>query len=316
MYYPSVVPPVPWMKQSLLYYDMIGSVAPNGFLDSAPKDIRSLVDRGLYEPIHGDQMPRSAVLALADDVFQVLVEQDLAEAPKRLDYGVDNTLNYGKLPATVEELLLELGAARHANSRLLLRGAILNPLVCLLAKHATAAFSANDRQYSMHTLAPSAQGLAMDPLSTASGPTQFAVALTIRGVLPVPGPAVAWDQILRFRDDNRASLLRLRSSVESLMSDLAARGEPDSKKKALLSAEIEEERATLTDRMRSLAWEIASVATVATCVAAGGAALAPVATPWILGGIGTAVLTAVNTHVRGGPKPKYQYLHRAQAAFG
>jgi len=315
LFYPYVVPPSSWVKQSLLYYDVIGSVVHNRFMDDPPNDIAWLIDAGHYETVHADQLGRDAAVALVDEFIDVLAEFEQSGRGWLPDGAPLELVNYGKLPDLVENQLVDLGVLRGSAAGYLLQPRLLGPLICLLAKYAAVSFSVPSRHYSMHTTMTEAQDVCLSPLSAGSQAVQNVLAATLQSVLPVPGEQVPFDDILEFKDSHRRELLQLRANAEAVIASLLTRGEDVNRAVTLLLEQIELERLELSNEMRRAGWRGGFATAVVTVAAVAGAHLAPGATPWVLSGVGSSLYTTAVVPIRNRPAPRFSYLHQAEVTF-
>jgi hypothetical protein len=129
LYYPLVNPPTPIVWQGLLYWDGIASIAPwEG--DHFQPLMRELRDTPLYEALDADNLRLSgrlrydAMLSELEAIVEQIPRDDLEPEPGPLH--ASNRLYYGKLPLSLQEDLIAIGAAQPAgpamrvNPRLLL----------------------------------------------------------------------------------------------------------------------------------------------------------------------------------------------------
>ena len=315
LFYPYVVPPTGWLKQSLLYYDVVGSVVDNRFMDDPPPDIAWLVEVGQYETVHADQLGRVAAGALIEEFVDVLVGLERSGRKWLPDVGSLESVNYGKLPDLVETQLVDLGVLRPSETGYLLQPHLLSPLICLLAKYASISFSVPGRQYSMHTTLAKAQDICLSPLETRPEVVRNVLAATLRSVLPIPDDRVGFDEILDFKAHYRPDLLRLRANAENFIASLLERGEDPGRVSTLLLEEIEVQRAELHRRMCRVGWKAGFATALVTAAGVTSAHLAQGATPWIFSGVGPFVFGMVITIIRDRPAPRFSYLHRTETTF-
>src|SRR5689334_15221625 len=109
LFYPRVVPPKSWIKQSLLYWDIVGSVVHRDFWDDPDPDIAWLAERGHYETAQVDDLSREAAKQVADEFIDVLASFEKRGISWEPGDGPHESINYGKLPALVELQMKELG---------------------------------------------------------------------------------------------------------------------------------------------------------------------------------------------------------------
>src|SRR6266508_27464 len=117
LYYPLVNPPPPIVWQGLLYWDGIASITPHEG-DYFQPLLRELCDTPLYDPLDTDSFKLwdrhryDAMLRELESVVGEIPGEDLEPEPGPL-HG-DNRLYYGKLPASLQEDLIAIGAAQPA----------------------------------------------------------------------------------------------------------------------------------------------------------------------------------------------------------
>lgn len=315
LFYPYVVPPTGWLKQSLLYYDVVGSVVHNGFMDDPPPDIAWLIEVGHYEAVYAGQLDRHAVAALIDEFIDVLAEYEQLGRVWLPEGGLLESVNYGKLPDLVESQLVDLGVIRRSAVGYLLQPHLLGPLICLLAKYAATSFSVPGRHYSMHTTSGDAQDVCLSPLRVDSRTVQNVLAATLQTVLPVPDQRVAFKDILEFKNRHLKSLLQLRANAEAVIESLLTRGEDANRTATLLLEQIEFERLELSNEMRRIGWRAGFATALITAATVASAHLAPGAAPWVFSGVGTSAYTMAVAPIRNRPAPRFSYLHHARARF-
>jgi hypothetical protein len=310
LFYPYTVPPTPWLKQSLLYYDVLGSIVQPSFVDAAPPDIAWLINRGVFEPVHIDDVDRQHADRLVEEVVEAVTSPSLPPPKLPRDQVAHVELNEGKLPRRIVQELKELGIIDVTPNQVVVEQQILVPLLCVMAKHAAAAFSVPGRTYSIHTTSRYASSLAFDPFTSFGSHAEVAIAL--RAVLPTPGVTVGFDDILEFKSAHRASLLRLRRAIETIASEIGNSAQDHRSTVNVLMESIEEERLRMRSAMRQRGWRAVSATAVAVATGFAGAHLAPGATPWVFSGVGSAVLSATVLAVRSGPMPRFSYVHDAE----
>ncbi len=307
IYYPSIVPPSAWLRQSLLYYDVVGSVVPDDFDEIAPADLLWLEEEGHYETIHADGLGRTETRRLLDEFLTLAA----AIVPADDDVMASSvaSLRYGKLPPLLSNRLADLGLLHSSDSRQELDSRLIGPLVCLLAKYATAAYEGADRTYSMHTLQKQAQDICHAPTGS---PVQRVVSLTLTHVLPRPSSSTSYQDIVDFRQRHQLELAEFRLNAESAAAEYLSHGDTAVRSASRLRQQIELERDRIARAMRRKGWTVAFGSAIATALSLAAEQVSPTITPWVLSGVGPAVISAAVTEVRRGPSPKFSYLHLAR----
>lgn len=310
MYYPFVNPPRPVLWQALLYWDELTSISPEAGYEFR-HDLMVLMDRGLYQPTHADDLPLQARMELVSDLRQVVEElpgEDLVPVPGPL--GPDNRVYWGKLPHEVEDDLVEIGALVPQEGMLRASSVLLSRLMVVLAKHLAAAA----RGVIPFTNSPSANQVAFAPL----GPDlehRRCWQLQIGHLLPVPVPDVPLMKVLDFRDaydEERQDLARAVRKLLLSMSEPDKEADPVAVQQQIEKAVQRLERA---GHSRGILWMERSLLAFAGMGAAAAGEYALPHYGWLftaLSGLGIGVATVVT---RAGVSTDFAYLQHLRSTL-
>lgn len=314
VYYPLIVPPVEWLKQSLLYWDRVASVVHREFWNDPDPVLLWLADHGAYESIYTDDLSEQAAEMLAEELFEVLVHLDEAGLDWKPMGRGDTQLNYGKLPRYIELYFEGIGVLKRGSTGLFVNSEILSVLICLAAKYACVEFSSTKGVYSLVTSLNQAHRICHAPL--AAEDSASALNIVIKSILPTIGESIGFEDILDFRSNYRGQQLELRQFLHSSVSQRLARGDDIRRIVSDIAGEVEAERLRLGQLMRRRNWHLSALAVATTAITVVGEAYFHGATEWVLDGIGSTVVGATLSSVRSGPTPKFSYVHAADDRFG
>jgi hypothetical protein len=317
VFYPARSPSGSWLRQTLLYWDVVSSVVDEDFTQNLPADLAQLRRDGLYEPLQMSEM-RSTKL---HDEFMAELSATVEGLAKKLKSERVSTSLYlapGKFPHHVIDELCSWRVAQEDRDthRVYLKPSVLSPIIATTAKYLTLELSSPNRTYVLHTDQPSAQGMAF---GSRDG-SQDCLALTLREFLPLPGADVPLSQVIDFRNKHERELREFRVAIADLIT--VAASQPDSldlMRDRLQGSLLALEAAT---HRSHFAWIIGSLAilllTTATVVDPTG--IVASAIPWVFSGIG--VTAAVDARQRKADVPRglvgpreLAYLTTARKAF-
>jgi hypothetical protein len=315
MYYPFVHPPRPVLWQALLYWDNLTSIAPvDGYQYQFGAELTALEDLGLYRPAHADDLPSQALANLVGDLRRVVEElpgEDLVPVPGPLEAG--NRVYWGKLPLTVQEELVGIGAlAREDDSMFRVSPVLLSRLMIVLAKHLAGA----SRGVIPFTDSLPAHQVAFAPL----GPDlrlreALAWQMDIGALLPIPARDTPLVDVLKFRlayPDEREQLAQAVRQLLIAPSGPTREADPVAVQEEIKKAVRQLEKA---GDQNGIVWVKRSLLVLgAIGAAAAGTFLLPEAN-WLLttlAGLGMGVSTVV---ARPGVSTEFAYLQQLQCAF-
>lgn len=324
LYYPLVNPPTPIVWQGLLYWDGIASITPQEGNYFQPL-LRELHDMSLYRAFEADNLklwdqPRyDAMLRELEAIVGEIPGEDLEPEPGPLRAG--NRLYYGKLPLSLQEELIAIGAAQPAGPAMRANPRLLLVILAVAAKHLAQAYANDATTYLPHTDRPMTHRIAFGPLARA-GDSQRCWQVEVGAVLPVPASDTPLEKVLKFRDDYEDERTRLRIALHRLFKELKGIGSPHD-----LQAAIRQEIADAVRDMeaalaaRKLVWIKRGVYAL---VAFGAAAAAPYvgAVPQV--GVGMSSLLYVTSGIainlatsmaRSRVPGEFAYLHDVAKTF-
>jgi len=210
LYYPAIViQNIQWIRQSILYWDSIGSIVPRGmerFLRDSD-DTQILMDQGLYKIYQPDayvqtneRLAREFEIALEDKPF-------IESLPWEDRY---NGWIYEKkfTPDLIENLEQRSIAIRRGN-KVYMPQSIVSLYMSLLAKH-----MANDDVNAITT--PSTDDTDSLPFAFPSidGEDRMNVMnLSLHNVLPVPAEDTSLINIIKFKQRRKDELLQFRQTI-------------------------------------------------------------------------------------------------------
>lgn len=221
LYYPFLVPKTPWIKQSLLYWDEITSIIPEG-LDKVIEDnydIRLLEDQGIFTRMRPQnfEISPSEVDTLIDQFLRIINNQDFISFRQifyrnELNESADSILllHEDKLLYSIGAKMMERGykfAYPPMNSEYGIDYAHGLLYLALLAK-----CIGNKKQCSPVTETGDFQKW----LYEASYGTHQAKALSLlfTNILPTPHETTSLADIIKFKRDRRDILLDFRKIIE------------------------------------------------------------------------------------------------------
>jgi hypothetical protein len=233
LYYPTIViRNDQWIRQSILYWDSIGSIVPEGLEGKLHQsyDIEILQREGLfrvYQP--DDYVQHNERLAIE---FEAIIQDKYllnSKLPKRLpeprplgnfEKPIRNWLFEKKMYYQLAEKLIQKSLAKRDGSKLYMNSQLVMIYMSLLAKH-----MANDdleRMVTPGTDFPANVNLIYPDLSDAKHrhPTHAHAELTgalrfsLHNVLPVPVGNTQIVDLLRFKSKYRDELLNFRNVID------------------------------------------------------------------------------------------------------
>jgi hypothetical protein len=332
LYYPNIVPPLDWMKQSLLFFDSISSVAP---MDHALRDDlikgsaepevaeawRWLENGGYWTPAIARDLTESNLgIPNLEDALEVLATAEIDRSdkiwvvPARGRAPLDRTLNL-----SFRERLLAGGAARVDGGYLLMPNHFRIAIQAIISLHAAQhpetclGFDQTTRRvtpstddevwFRMATKASLGDGSGMPKRSDC-------YQILLDGLLPVPGPAVSLPDIIAFKNNYRDELLSFRSAVNEMLAQVL---EAPSPRDAIMDHRnnIELARIQINKAARSRRLSLTgAAATIATGIAVTDHFGGYEAVKWIFDGIGVAIGLAIGSQARRAEN-QFKYLIRS-----
>lgn len=318
LYYPLVNPPTPVVWQGLLYWDGVASITPQEG-DYFQPLLRSLSDTPLYVPLDTDSLERGDVQrydAMRRELEAVVGEipgEDLEPEPGPLHGG--NRLYYGKLPVSLQEDLIAIGAAEPAGPAMRVNPRLLLAILAVTAKHLAQAHADDATTYLPHTDWPKAHRIAFGPLARTGG-GQRCWQVEVGAALPIPAPDTPLGKVLEFRDDYQDERTRLRVSLYRLFKELEGIGNPDDLRAAItheITDAVRDMEAAL--RGRKLAWVKHGLWSLIALGAAAGATRVNPEMGWPLAVTSNVAINLATSLTRNRVPGEFAYLHDLQRTF-
>ena len=316
MYYPFVHPPRPVLWQALLYWDNLTSISPvDGYQYQFGSELTGLQDLGLYRPTHADDLPPAALAYLVSDLRRVVEElpgEDLVPVPGPLN--ANNRVYWGKLPLTVQDDLVEIGAfAPEERGMYRVSPVLLSRLMIVLAKHLA---SASGGMVIPFTDSLAAHRVAFAPLGPDLSLRQaMAWQIDIGDLLPIPRPDTPLANVLRFRaayHDEREELAQAVLKLLVAASSPTGNADPVAVQKTIKNAVGQVKTA---GHREGIVWVKRSLLVLgAIGIAAAGFYALP-GYAWLantLAGLGTGIAPVVT---RPGTSTEFAYLQCLEATF-
>ncbi|MBN2116287.1 MAG: hypothetical protein JW730_06945 [Anaerolineales bacterium] len=245
LYYPTIViRNDQWIRQSILYWDSIGSIVPYGMEGKLHQsyDIEILQREGLfrvYQPddyVQRNQRLTSEFEAIIDDKYLLN-----SELPKRLpeprplgDTGkfMRDWLFEKKMYHRLAEKLVEKSLARREGDKLLMNPQLAMIYMALLAKHMAnddqerLTIPSTDYPSNVNLIYPNRAYLKRHSPARANTELTSVMSLSLHNILPVPIGNVQVADILRFKSKYRDELLKFRNVIYEYQGKLKQVTEP------------------------------------------------------------------------------------------
>ena len=324
LYYPYVTPPESWIKSSLFLVDRVSSIVPRDRTYPLDDDFRWMLDEGIWEPCHADD-----VGSLGPD-YVPDVEDVLLQYADRPGYHPSGSpagppfvrVYLGKMGWQVEQALEDLGLAegRHDWS-LRVHEEVAAALLAVTAKHVAAVRNRRlDGRMVTSTDVALCRASAYDPVQRTVD-RQRCTEVLLDGVIPTPGPTTSLVDVIEFRTRHRSELQRLRAELSRLVDAIGDSSDPEDllsrTKQDLVAACLDLQHAAYSRRLRLVG---GSVAVLAIGLGAGHG-LSTDHLNLLFQGVGAgAGLYALEHLVRRAPRygdgDPLDYLVRARGLFG
>ena len=312
LYYPLVTPPPDLVAQAVLYWDGLGSMAPE-YYDFAP-ELRELEEAGLYTPFRPEVLPGKRIEDIGQEISNLLnaIPAELIEIPEGPLTGY-NRLYRGKLPQRIESQLLDEGLIREDGSLYRASGQLLAPILSITAR----AIADDERERSIrnhwvcHTNVPQAYRAAYGLTGTTSSTAAWRLHLGELFLQPAPGTPLA--KLIKFRRSYEAERRQLLTEVSKLAGTLGSQNNPDLLND--LAEAIDTARGQYASAAKSHGIKFAA-GSVAAIIGIEIGTLADLegAIPG-MGILGAVLAAKALEYVRPGPTSPYTYLHRIDAQF-
>jgi Family of unknown function (DUF6236) len=134
-------------------------------------------------------------------------------------------LYYGKLPTSLQEDRIAIGAAQPAGPAMRVNPRLLLAILAVTAEHLARAYAEDATTYLPHTDRPMANRMAVGPRAEAGG-RRRCWQVEVGPVLPVPASDTPLVKVLHFRDDYQDERTRLRMALHRLFKELEGVGGP------------------------------------------------------------------------------------------
>lgn len=247
LYYPHIIPPLSWIKQSLLMFDRISTIVPMDYEfglipsqmvnDQESTTLRWLEDRGDWIPASTEYLDYQDYF---DDLSRTIeaLPRPNSKHVKKYDLS-PSFLVGGKLTEKFQRLLVRRGIASVQGPRLLMPTYALHAIQAVIARHAAFyadhvfGFRGSPRRITTSTDQPQYAQFAYEPIgrtrrllsrtrsrdwpgSTRLNPSARmgraqsradCYQILLNGLLPSPGPGVSLDDVIFFRNTYHDELL-------------------------------------------------------------------------------------------------------------
>lgn len=225
LYYPTIsIRSDRWLRQSLLYWDEIGAIIPDGYDDNdLPSDVQYLKHEGIFRPFRPNQITHQGwekVTEFESELVETITSkrfQAMSRAipPKKLDY----LIHQDKVNSGVIEFLIEAGlAAKRPDDRgwyyFEHKAALV--YMAILAKYladedeARTVIGTNIRAYETLNFGTKSVASAFDGMC-----------VRFFNILPVPRKEVSLHDILQYKRRKQNQLLHFRQNINRLQQTLS-----------------------------------------------------------------------------------------------
>lgn len=209
LYYPAIfIRNQQWIRQSILYWDSIGSIIPKGMERHLAKshDFQILLNQGLYKIYHPENYVQTNKV---ETEFEATLENSrfIESLPNEDRYN--SWIYENKLPLELLTKLINKSTVRQKDYRVYLRPVIASLYMSLLAKH-----MANDDVNSITT--PSTDDINFLPFafpSVSDENTMNVMNLSLYNVLPIPAEGTSLINIIKFKERRKDELLHFRQTI-------------------------------------------------------------------------------------------------------
>ena len=210
LYYPSIVINNPqWIRQSILYWDAIGSIVPSGmerFLKDSD-DTQILMDQGLYKIYRPDAYVQTNE-RLARELETALDDKRFTKSLPKEDRYNGWIYSYKFAPDLIENLV-KRSIAKRISDKVYLSHSIASLYMSLLAKH-----MANDDVNAITTPSTDDTDSLRFAFPSIGGEKSMNVMnLSLHNVLPVPAEGTRLINIIKFKQRRKDELLQFRQTI-------------------------------------------------------------------------------------------------------
>lgn len=210
LYYPAIfIQNQQWIRQSILYWDSIGSIIPTGMERYLAKsqDFQILLNQGLYKIYNLENYVQTN--NKVETEFEAILENSrlIESLPNEDRYS--SWIYENKLPLELITKLRNKSTVRQKDYRVYLRPVIASLYMSLLAKH-----MANDDMNSITT--PSTDDINFLTFafpSVDNENTMSVMNLSLYNVLPVPAEGTSLIKIIKFKEQRKDELLHFRQTI-------------------------------------------------------------------------------------------------------
>jgi hypothetical protein len=342
LYYPSIVPPLQWMKQSLLFFDKISSIVPRyykvdkldlpDFIDNQDnvKTLRWLERDEHWIPVKSDEVGETADQC-SYEIYRV-VEQLFANKVSAASKGqvITGVLLPDKLDMGVRDLMILSGLASVHDSYLEVPSQAVNAILSVVATHLVKPTSdayGRGVRATVSTDALEYFNLVTDPFKKPShvitqkdlknhGMKYFIpikkqeerterserYQILLNGLLPVPRRETPLEAIIGYREKHHTELLAFRKSINDMLSNALESSDPID---TIMKHRNNIQKA-LEDVNKSAKSRAIGFTWSAIAVATGTAAtaelLGPKALEWVFAGIGVTAVIEITKRLTRYPR--------------
>lgn len=210
LYYPAIfIQNQQWIRQSILYWDSIGSIIPEGMERYLAKshDFQILLNQGLYKIYNPENYVQSN--NKVETEFEATLENSrfIESLPNEDRYS--SWIYQNKLSLELITKLINKSTVHQKDYRVYLRPVIASLYMSLLAKH-----MANDDVNSITT--PSTDDINFLPFafpSVGDENTMSVMNLSLYNVLPIPAEGTSLINIIKFKERRKDELLQFRQRI-------------------------------------------------------------------------------------------------------
>lgn len=221
LYYPTFkLPSNEWLKNSLLYWDKVGTIVPERFWNDVFEDdtIKYLIDEDVYNAFD----PYEAINSVAgNNMFQEFADRldskEFIAINNKLDDGKMFSIECDKISYPIWELLKERELIdSDFDNQILLKRTIAMLYMGVLAKYIAIS---NSRD---HVLPSTNSELCEDLIFRANSniPSIDSIALTLKEIIPKVHKDTSINKIIEFKKQRRDELLRFRMLIDDIHESL------------------------------------------------------------------------------------------------
>lgn len=316
--YPYIIPNDESLKRSLLMFDAVSSIVPEGG-KPVSDSLRELSDEGLWQPAYANVLETDAYLAEIEEVLTSFADDWRVRFDGWYPPPRDLTrLFLGKVNPKVEEQLLALHLAKRANRRsyVAVHEEVANMILSVTAVHLARAECSVDTRLTPTTDSPIDLRHAFAPVHSRSA-SWDCWRLVLDGILPTPDETVPLAEVIKFRRRHERDLITFRTMIRDEILHIMSSSDPHDEVRSA-RARLDAGSLAIHSAMKGRRWRVGVASLFVLVGTAGMATIAPSSVPWVFSGAGAGVVTAVekwSTRTRSSKHETLGYLVQAQRHF-